>query len=327
MRYASLSILIAASALIHFAPATSLREEFPRQVAPVSERTNSIGMVMALVPKGKFRMGSPVEELGRLSNEGPIHTVEISRDYWMGKYEVTRGQFSRFVLETGYVTEAERDVGGGFGLNFGTGKVEQMSGLSWRDPRFPEFSPSDDHPVMLVSWSDAEAFCKWLSRREGRPYRLPTEAEWEYAARGGAPSPYHFGPDSEKLAQFANVADADFKRSVPKAENAERWSDGFPFTAPVGSFKPNPFGLHDMHGNVWEWCSDWHQDDYYRTSPGSDPHGPTTGLFRVIRGGGWLNGAARNRAAQRIYFQPRFRYCLLSGFRVVMDGGSANAAP
>jgi formylglycine-generating enzyme required for sulfatase activity len=171
----------------------------------------------------------------------------------------------------------------------------------------------------MISWNDAEAFCRWLSEKEGRTYRLPTEAEWEYAARGGTTTPWWSGTDPEALARAANTADRALRQRVPKATWAAEWDDGFPFLAPVGSFEANPFGLHDMTGNVWEWCHDWYRADYYASSPVEDPKGAETGTFRTIRGGGWFNDAAQNRSAQRIYFNPTFRYCLLSGFRVVRE--------
>jgi formylglycine-generating enzyme required for sulfatase activity len=202
----------------------------------------------------------------------------------------------------------------------------QMPGLTWRDPGFPGFRQAPDHPVLLVSWRDAEAFCRWLSEREGRTYRLPTEAEWEYAARGGTESAYWSGESAASLKGVANVADASLREVVPAVHFALPWRDGHPFTAAVGSFAPNPFGLYDVHGNVWEWTSDWYGDEAYADAPGIDPQGPQTGTFRTIRGGGWFDGVARNRSAQRIYFSPSFRYCLLSGFRVLLEEEPGPAA-
>jgi formylglycine-generating enzyme required for sulfatase activity len=280
---------------------------------------NAIGMKLVRIPAGEFDRGSPANELGHLSSEGPVRRVRITRAFEMGVHEVTNAQFEAFTRETGYVTEAERDLDGGFGIDFERAQVVRDPHTHWRRPGFPGFEPGADHPVLMISWADAEAFCRWLSEKEGRTYRLPTEAEWEYAARGGTRTPWWTGNDPATLARAANTADASLRSRVPKAAWAAPWDDGFPFLAPVGSFSPNPYGLHDMHGNVWEWCHDWYGADAYAEAPADDPRGPSTGRFRTIRGGGWWNDAAQNRSAQRIYFSPTFRYCLLSGFRVVRE--------
>ena len=280
---------------------------------------NSIGMALARIPAGSYLRGAAPNEVGSHANEGPRRRIRISDDFYLGAHEVTVAQFARFTEETGYRTDAERDAAGGFGIDFTSGLVQQQSGITWRDPGFPGFVPGDDHPVVLISWQDAERFCAWLSKREGRTYRLPTEAEWEYAARAGASTAYAFGDDPQALAQHANVADASLSRALPAVDFAEDFDDGHAFLAPVASYPANAFGLYDMHGNVWEWCSDWFQSDAYVSATAKDPQGPAQGRFRAIRGGGWFNPAAQNRAAQRVYFEPRFRYCLLSGFRVVLE--------
>jgi len=286
------------------------------------EIVNSIGMTLVLIPKGEFEMGSPESDADHLPNEGPPHRVRITKPFYLGKHEVTIANFRAFVDATGHRTEAERDVGGGFGIDFANATVRQESAIVWHNPGFPDFRQGDDHPVLLISWRDAEAFCRWLGEKEGRSYRLPTEAEWEYAARGGTTTAYWTGPSPAHLRDAANVADASLRKAAPAVQWAEPWDDGHAYTAPVGSLRPNSFGLHDMHGNVWEWCLDWHSNEYYRTSPVEDPKGPKTGRFRAIRGGGWFNPARQSRSAQRIYFAPTFRYCLLSGFRVLLEAGS-----
>ena len=280
---------------------------------------NSIGMKLVRIPAGEFEMGSPASEPGHVENEGPVHRVRITRAFELGVHEVTNGQFRAFAEAEAYETEAQRDVEGGFGIDFERAVVVRDRHTEWRHPGFPGFLPGPDHPVLLVSWSDAEAFCKWLSKKEGRTYRLPTEAEWEYAARGGTNTPWWTGVEPKGLAVAGNTADGSLRLKVPRAQWAAGWDDGFPFLAPVGSFGANPFGLHDVHGNVWEWCLDWYGADFYAKSPRDDPQGPATGTFRTIRGGGWWNDSAQNRSAQRIYFEPTFRYCLLSGFRVVRE--------
>ncbi|MHC4816748.1 MAG: formylglycine-generating enzyme family protein, partial [Planctomycetota bacterium] len=146
------------------------------------EIVNSIEMALVLIPSGEFEMGSPESDADHLPNEGPPHRVRITKPFYLGKHEVTIASFRAFVDATGYRTEAERDVKGGFGIDFGTATVRQGSSNVWRNPGFPDFRQGDDHPVLLISWKDAEAFCSWLGEKEGRSYRLPTEAEWEYAA-------------------------------------------------------------------------------------------------------------------------------------------------
>ena len=281
---------------------------------------NSLGMKLVAIPAGDFVMGAPESEPGRQANEGPAHRVRITRGFDLGATEVTNAQFRAFAEATGYRTDAERDVEGGFGIDFATGRVEQRQGLSWRNPGFPGFVPGDDHPVLLVSWQDAEAFCAWLSKKENARYRLPTEAEWEYASRAGSTSAWPFGDDPSGLLEHGNTADGALLGAMPAATWTAAWNDGASFLATVASFAPNAFGLYDVEGNVWEWCHDWYASDFYGRSPTDDPQGPDHGSFRAIRGGGWWNPPAQQRSAQRPYFNPTFRYCLLSGFRVLREG-------
>lgn len=302
-------------------PSPSARERRAAAGSPDVER-NAIGMAFVRVPAGSYVIGSPEREAGRRPNEGPRREVTVSRPFLMGVFEVTNAEFARFIEATGHRTEAELDPGGGFGFDFATGDVARSAAFNWRTPGFPGFDPGPEHPVVMVSWRDAKAFCAWLSVIDGRRHRLPTEAEWEYAARGGTTSAWWTGPDADDLRHGANIADRSLAVAVPAfAARTEAWSDGYPFLAPVGSFAPNPFGLYDMHGNAWEWCEDLHLDDAYARFDPIDPRTTGDGPFRVIRGGGWLDPARRNRSAQRIYFDPTFRACLLSGFRVVMEPG------
>jgi sulfatase modifying factor 1 len=329
---AAVAVLVLAAAVAMSAASAARNAASPPGPEPAF--VNSIGMAFHRVPAGVFRMGSDPGDRGHRVNEGPAHEVRIPRDFLMAETEVTIGQFARFVAATGHVTEAERDADGGFGIDWTTGRVVQARGIDFRDPGFPNFTPGPEHPAVLLSWSDAEAFCRWLSETEGRRYRLPTEAEWERAARGGTTGTWWFGEDP--LGR-ANIADRSFADAVswPSGPEHSDWNDGFAFLSPVGSFPANPYGLRDMHGNVWEWCAEIHDATAYarRTqsphvdqppappaasgSPGSETE-PDPG-FRVIRGGGWLNPVAWSRAAQRVYFTPTFRYCLLSGFRVVLE--------
>ena len=135
-------------------------------------------------------------------------------------------------------------------------------------------------------------------QKEGKTYRLPTEAEWEYACRAGTTTRYYSGDDPETLAKVANIADATFKATFPNAKYTIKASDGYVFTSPVGSFKPNAYGLYDMHGNTWQWCADWYGAEYYAASPADDPTGPDSGNVRVLRGGSWLNRPSSTRSRQ-----------------------------
>jgi formylglycine-generating enzyme required for sulfatase activity len=274
--------------------------------------TNSAGQALVLIPRGKFQMGAPAGEEDRLEEERP-HEVEITRPFYMGRHEVTVGQFKAFVKDTNYRTEAERDGKGG--RAFDGKEFVQKPEFTWKSLHIPQ---ADDHPVVVVSWADAIAFCEWLSRKEGRTYRLPTEAEWEYACRAGAKTRFHPGDRDDDLKGAGNIADASLQAKWRDAFWAKAWDDGFPFTAPVGRFKPNAFGLFDMHGNAWEWCADWYAEDYYGKSPRQDPQGPATGKERVTRGGAWSTQPKFCRSAFRDWHEPTYRSDCV-GFRVAAE--------
>ena len=306
---------------------------------PPASVQNSLGMEMVRIPAGEFLMGSdatpqqlalqyPAYEprrLQALTDEAPVHRVRITRPFYMGKHEVTVGQFARFVVASGYVPESVADGTGGYGYNpqydprtspRGDAFEGRQPRYSWRDPGFAQ---TDTHPVVNVSWNDAVALARWLSQTEQRRYRLPTEAEWEYACRAGTRAHYHAGDDPAALAGVANVFDADSAALWPQWQAyALTTHDGYAFTAPVGRFAPNPFGLHDMHGNVWEWTADWHEDDYYAHSPVDDPPGPADGAVKVRRGGSWHSWPLYARCAYRNWNAPSTRYTLV-GIRLVME--------
>ena len=231
----------------------------------------------------------------------------------MGTYHVTRGQFRQFVKDSGYKTDAEKgEEPGAFGWNPEKRRFEFNKEYSWRNAGFEQ---TDEHPVVNVSWNDAVAFCKWLSKKEGKTYRLPTEAEWEYACRAGTTTRYYSGDDPETLAKVGNVADATAKAKFPDWKWTIKASDGYVFTAPVGQFKPNAFGLYDMHGNAWQWCADWYGDEYYAKSPADDPTGPDAGDVRVLRGGSWAHRPLFTRSAIASGIPPDSRNNF-AGFRV-----------
>ncbi|NUQ63265.1 MAG: formylglycine-generating enzyme family protein [Pirellulales bacterium] len=274
------------------------------------ELGDGLKLEMVLIPAGSFIMG---DDSGA-DDEKPAHKVAIAKAFYLGKYEVTVEQFRRFIEATGHRTDAEKGTGfqGAFGWNPETMQFKMNEDYSWRSTGFPQ---STTHPVVNVSWNDAMEFCKWLGREGGTTYRLPTEAEWEYACRAGTTTGYYHGDDSEGSAKAGNVADAAFEGLFPELKGMIQASDGYAYTSPAGSFLPNPFGLYDMHGNVWEWCADWYDPEYYAKSPADNPAGPAVGDERVYRGGGWFNCTRGCRSASRSGSVPENRNLTL-GFRV-----------
>lgn len=286
---------------------------------------NSIGMKLAKVPAGEFEMGNviPAEKLSeRFSGkphlyEGgdPQHVVRITRDFYIGVHEVTVGQFRQFVEATRYKTEAETDGVGGGGFD-SEGKRQQSPTHNWRHTGFEQ---TDQHPVVNVTWNDAVAFCDWLTLTEGRKYRLPTEAEWEYACRAGTSTMYQHGDDMEPLSELGNVFDASLRKERDLPERIGiRADDGHAYTASVGTYKPNAWGIFDMHGNVQEWCADWYNAAYYDIAPRNNPLGPLTGNRRVVRDGFWGSFVSQCRSAKRSSGEPAGREAHL-GFRVVCE--------
>jgi formylglycine-generating enzyme required for sulfatase activity len=247
------------------------------------EFVNSIGMRLKLIPAGEFEMGSPENDPNARNDEKPQHRVWITRPFYLGIHPVTRGQFRRFVEATRHQTEAEQDGKGGWVWDAAADKWVQDPKLTWRTPGFEQ---TNDHPVVIVSWNDALAFSDWLTRQEGQEYRLPTEAEWEYACRAGTATRFSFKGDKLALGRYAWYKDNSNNQ-----------------THPVGQKEPNGFGLYDMHGNVWEWCWDWYEAEYYRQMPADDaspdPRGPGRAAYRVIRGESWASRAEDARSARR----------------------------
>jgi formylglycine-generating enzyme required for sulfatase activity len=248
-----------------------LIERVSKMTQPPQTLTNSIGMKLVRIPKGTFTMGNH-------------HEVKISKDYYLGVTEVTQGQYEKVM-----------------GANPSYFKGDAVGG------------DSSNHPVEQVSWEDAVEFCKKLSelpeeKKAGRVYRLPTEAEWEYACRAGSKTAYSFGADLKSLGDYA---------WFDKNSNNQ--------THPVGEKKANAWGLYDMHGNVWEWCSNWYDDEYPKGAD-SDPSGPTKGSRRVCRGGSWLSVAEIFRSARRSRYLPVYRFSDY-GFRVALSSSGIPQSP
>lgn len=263
---------------------------------------------MVVIPAGSFMMGSLEGEEGR--SEGAIHEVNIDYEFAVGKYEVTIGQYAEFVGETGHTSTSKCIVW--------TDKWEALEDTSWRNPGFGR-APLEDEPVGCVNWNDAKAYVAWLSGKTKQPYRLLSEAEWEYAARGGATTRFFWGDTTDEICKYVNLFDKSGTEASDLVYVPAECDDGFAFTAPVGSFPPNPFGLHDIIGNVWEWTEDCYTVPY--------PQEPTDGssyqvegicVKRSIRGGSWITTPSRQRAAFRgrdpaaVVFTP-------FGFRVARD--------
>ncbi len=269
---------------------------------------------MVFVKGGCYQMGdlfgdreSDEKAVHKVSEEKPVHEVCVD-DFYMGKYEVTVGEFKEFVNATGYMTEDEIEDG----CSVYAGRERKKdTGRQWKDDRSknwrnPGLSQDDTHPVSCVSWNDAVAYAEWLSDKlapagikqgtGNKRYRLPSEAEWEYAARsGGKREKYSGGDDLDSVAWYANNSGSK--------------------THPVGQKNPNGLGLYDMTGNLWEWCSDWFDEKYYSNSPKDNPKGADSGIYRVVRGGSWYNAPYRLRTSVRGEREPEKR-ANGSGFRL-----------
>ena len=318
-----------------------LISSFPLQSAADDPKilTNSIGMNLVEIPAGEFMMGAeedfeetlnkfPYSDPKWLEGELPQHLVRITKPFYIGQYEVTLNEFLKFYEDAKYKIEPERD-NDPVGTNTNIDKMEPNRFRPW-DPNAQKLNLN--HPMIYASWIDAVAFCNWLSKKERVKYRLPTEAEWEYACRAGTMTRYSFGDEPEDLTRFGNSADANVRHSMPNAvvvkfDKGKKTDatipfpylarrDGYVWTSPVGVFKPNDFGLYDMHGNAWEWCSDWYDENYYEDSPTDDPQGPKNGTTRVLRGGDCRAAAVSLRSASRQDAAPSSR-SLRSSFRVV----------
>jgi formylglycine-generating enzyme required for sulfatase activity len=300
-----------------------------KNLLPKHPRTGAVwtepatGMELVYVPGGCYWMGQMekeksdlIKEVGQekydqlYTDEQPLHEVCVD-GFWLDSKEVTVGSFRKFVQATGYQTDAEENRGDNKGCHaLKDYKWGWQEGYFWDKPGFGQ---EESFPAACVSWNDTREYIKWLNGVSGKSYRLPTEAEWEYAAGGGTKtSRYWEDGVADQACGYANVAD-----------KGHGWTgfpcdDGYEFSSPVGSYKPNGYGLSDMLGNVWEWCGDWYASDYYGKSPRQNPQGPATGLSRVYRGGGWIGSSPGNvRAAYRYRNTPDYRGPNV-GFRLLL---------
>ena len=261
------------------------------------------------VPAGSFMLGSRLapDEIQSVygfdftedakdgwSDQLPLTKTAIDSGFWMAAHEVTVAEFRAFVDATGFRTDAERD---GWGYGYGENGFGEIEDIRWRNPGW---EIAEDHPVVLVSLNDTRAYIEWYDAEHEGSFRLPTEAEWEYAARAGTETNFFWGNDKSLASRYANVLDSYFEVE-----------DGHGRTAPVGSFEPNPWGLHDIVGNVWEWTSSRHTKGYDRA--------PQDGDGYVDRGGGWDSPPYNARIANRGVADDGFRAANL-GFRLVREG-------
>ena len=283
--------------------------------APDAEPKNFV-----LIRGGEFTMGSPEGEVGSAEAKAVVqqlgtiysetrHQVRLS-DFYMNKYSVTVGEFRRFVEASGYRTDAEK---AGFSVIVSDGVIKKGDGINWRHGVSGSVRPQseENHPVVHVSWNDAIAYCKWLSKETGKKFRLPTEAEREYACRAGNTTPFNTGENL--TTNQANYDGNHPYNNNPKGVYRQN-------TVAVNSFAPNAWGLSNMHGNVFEWCSDWYGGTYYDECKAKgvveNPSGPKTGSFRVYRGGCWCLSAEYCRSAFRSRGIPGSRSSSF-GFRLV----------
>ncbi len=259
---------------------------------------------MVLVKGGCFQMGDVFRDVP--SSEKPVHEVCLD-DYYIGKYEVTVGEFREYVEATGYRTEAEQQDGCHSWI--GDGHEEKIKEHYWDNTGFLQ---TEKNPVVCVSWNDVYHYIQWLNEKEGMNYRLLTEAEWEYAARSrGKAYQYSWGTGEPS----GNVADESARKELGKLSYWSGYTDGYAFTAPVGSSVPNDLGVHDMSGNVYEWVMDWHVMDYYSISPKNNPSGGVTGTNKHLRGGAWDLQPDTARTTSR-YWNMAGARAVCMGFRL-----------
>jgi formylglycine-generating enzyme required for sulfatase activity/uncharacterized caspase-like protein len=261
---------------------------------------------LVVVPGGEYVMGSGKEDKFREPDEEPAHRVRVAGPFAVGKFEVTRGQYAAFVRETA------REHKGGCHSNRG-GRFQKNPKANWQSPGFEQ---KDDEPVVCVSWDDAQAYVAWLSKKTAKAYRLPSEAEWEYVARAGTTGRHYWAEvDEAAVCRYASVADSSLKGISPGMPTFP-CSDGFGFTAPVGKFPANPFGVHDMLGNAWEWVEDCWNEGYAGAPDSSLPRLTGACTERVFRGGAWNSKPVLLRNAYRDRESKEDRHDNL-GFRVV----------
>jgi formylglycine-generating enzyme required for sulfatase activity len=261
---------------------------------------------MVEVPEGFFQMGT-APSVQRRSTEAPQRTVRFAKPFMIGKFEVTIDEYAAFVIATGY-RPSDRCLIYALELD-----QWQLKPVTFRDPSYPI---SGSHPATCVSWNDARAYVAWLADKTGKPYRLPSEAEWEYAARAGSTGPYNFGEaDQRAPCDYAKLADAGTRFAWRLETCDSHYGHG---AAPVGRHRPNAWGLHDMHGNVWEWVEDCWHDTYVNAPTDGSTWQSADCPRRVTRGGSWRNTLVDLRVGIRLGFRTPSATDV-RGFRVALS--------
>ena len=272
--------------------------------------------VMVKIPAGAFTMGSVAAETTReridpniVTDERPAHMVTVGAEFAIGQFAVTRGEFAAFVADTGYAPK-----GGCWTLTGEKWSFDKKR--SWRDPGYVQ---TDRHPVVCVSYQDTRRYAQWLSRKTGRSYRLPSEAEWEYSARAGTSTARFWGDGQDEACDFANVSDFTWAEALKwdkaRKDKVFQCRDGHAYTSPAGAFRPNAFGLYDMLGNVWQWTEDCFHGNYNGAPRDASAWMAGDCSFRVYRGGSWSFSPRSLRAARRCAGEIDGRYFNL-GFRI-----------
>ncbi len=273
---------------------------------------------MIEIPAGSVYIGSYEDEIGRKKGERRRIKATILKPFAMATAEVTLGQFRVFMEETKYksnipVYKGQPLVGCNYFDGKGYGYIKEHN---WKNPGYPQ---REDAPVVCVSWSDAKAYCDWLSKKTGRTYRIPSAVEFEYASRAGSSAPWFWGTNPEHACDYANIGDSAFKDKYPSRPSFP-CTDGYVYTAPVKKFKPNAFGLYDMVGNAWEWTNDCFSNDLTNAPVDGTSYEGTDEecVFRTPKGGSWISGMAWGRAAVRSRDGADYKSFML-GFRVVAE--------
>jgi formylglycine-generating enzyme required for sulfatase activity len=273
--------------------------------------------IMVTIPSGCFQMGSPETENGRDSNE-TLHRLCIN-SFKLGKYEITLAEFKLFIAATGYRTDAERNVEQQGCWSYQPDAVPPWDWWPWATWQNPvqNMAINDDKPVSCLSFDDVNAYISWLNKETGHHYRLPTEAEWEYAARAGTVTARYWGNNADIACSYANVADDIATPQKPWAQHLH-CQDGYILAAVVGNYRANAFGLHDMLGNVWEWTCSRYDENYTGSEQQCLSGKPSFDTLIALRGGGWNVDEARVRAAHRNWGTSWSRQANL-GFRLLRE--------